>query len=197
MNYNILGDLNKSIEENINLKKKFLSQKKIIEKVIEKIVKTLKSGNKILICGNGGSAADAQHLTAEFLIRLNSNIKRGPFPVLNLAQDTSTITACGNDLGFNEIFKRNFQAFAKPKDVLYSISTSGNSKNIINVLKESKKRKIFSISLLGNSGGECKKYSNLNIILPTKNTARIQENQIFISHFIFNQVEKRILQKRF
>ena len=77
--------------------------------------------------------------------------------------------------------------------MLYSISTSGNSKNIINVLKEAKKMNIFSISLLGNNGGECKAYSNLNILLPTKNTARIQENQMFISHFIFNEVEKKLV----
>tara|TARA_Y100000816_G_scaffold289199_1_gene275190 strand:+ start:1543 stop:2130 length:588 start_codon:yes stop_codon:yes gene_type:complete len=188
-----LSNLNKSIKDNIKLKSSFRKQIKTISKVIDKISEVLKNGNKILICGNGGSAADAQHLTAEFLIRLNSHVKRKPFPVINLVQDTSTLTACGNDIGFNEIFRRNLQAFAKPDDVLYSISTSGNSKNIINVLKEAKKMDIFSISLLGNNGGECKAYSNLNILLPTKNTARIQENQIFISHFIFNEVEKKLI----
>lgn len=188
-----LNNLNKSIKDNIKLKSSFRKQIKTISKVIDKISEVLKNGNKILICGNGGSAADAQHLTAEFLIRLNSHVKRKPFPVINLVQDTSTLTACGNDIGFNEIFRRNLQAFAKPDDVLYSISTSGNSKNIINVLKEAKKMNIFSISLLGNNGGECKAYSNLNILLPTKNTARIQENQMFISHFIFNEVEKKLV----
>ena len=188
-----LSNLNKSIKDNIKFKNSFRKQIKTISKVIDKISEVLKNGNKILICGNGGSAADAQHLTAEFLIRLNSHVKRKPFPVINLVQDTSTLTACGNDIGFNEIFRRNLQAFAKPDDVLYSISTSGNSKNIINVLKEAKKMNIFSISLLGNNGGECKAYSNLNILLPTKNTARIQENQMFISHFIFNEVEKKLV----
>ena len=188
-----LNNLNKSIKDNIKLKSSFRKQIKTISKVIDKISEVLKNGNKILICGNGGSAADAQHLTAEFLIRLNSHVKRKPFPVINLVQDTSTLTACGNDVGFNEIFRRNLQAFAKPDDVLYSISTSGNSKNIINVLKEAKKMSIFSISLLGNNGGECKAYSNLSILLPTKNTARIQENQMFISHFIFNEVEKKLI----
>ena len=152
-----------------------------------------KNGNKILICGNGGSAADAQHLSAEFLIRLNSNINRKPYPIINLAQDTSTITACGNDIGFDEIFKRNFEAFSKKGDILIAISTSGNSRNILKVLKESYKKKIYSISLLGNDGGKAKKNSNLCLILPSKNTARIQENQIFISHFIFNEVEKKLI----
>ena len=146
-----------------------------------------------MICGNGGSAADAQHLSAEFLIRLNAKINRKPFPVLNLAQDSSTLTACGNDLGFDEIFKRNFQAFAKKGDLLFTISTSGNSNNILKVIKEANKKKIYVFSLLGNNGGNAKRISNLSIILPSKMTARIQENQIFISHFIFDQVEKKLL----
>ena len=95
---------------------------------------------KIFICGNGGSAADAQHLSAEFLIRLRPNVNRKPYPVISLAQDVSTITACGNDLGFEKIFERNLMALGSKKDLLLAISTSGQSKNIINVLKYAKKK---------------------------------------------------------
>ena len=190
---NIKKQLEQDIKNNIYLKNHFFHQILNIQKIIDKIYLTLKKGNKILICGNGGSAADAQHLSAEFLIRLNAKINRKPFPVLNLAQDSSTLTACGNDLGFDEIFKRNFQAFAKKGDLLFTISTSGNSNNILKVIKEANKKKIYVFSLLGNNGGNAKRISNLSIILPSKMTARIQENQIFISHFIFDQVEKKLL----
>jgi len=190
---NIKEQLEQEINNNIYLKSHFSYQISNINKIINKIYLTLRKGNKILICGNGGSAADAQHLSAEFLIRLNSKVNRRPFPVLNLAQDSSTLTACGNDLGFDEIFRRNFQAFAKKGDLLFTISTSGNSNNILKVIKEANKKKIYVFSLLGNNGGKARRISNLSIVLPSKMTARIQENQIFISHFIFDQVEKKLL----
>ena len=142
---------------------------------------TLKKGNKIFICGNGGSAADAQHLAAEFLIRLRPKINRKPYPVISLAQDTSTLTACGNDLGFENIFKRNLEALANKKDLLITLSTSGNSKNI------------KSISFLGNKGGKCKGLSSIELEVPHENTARIQECHIFLGHFIFESVENRLL----
>ena len=190
---NIKEQLEQEINNNIYLKSHFSYQISNINKIINKIYLTLRKGNKILICGNGGSAADAQHLSAEFLIRLNSKVNRRPFPVLNLAQDSSTLTACGNDLGFDEIFRRNFQAFAKKGDLLFTISTSGNSNNILKVIKEANKKKIYVFSLLGNNGGKARRISNLSIVLPSKMTARIQENQIFISHFIFDQVKKKLL----
>ena len=154
---------------------------------------TLKKGNKIFICGNGGSAADAQHLAAEFLIRLRPKINRKPYPVISLAQDTSTLTACGNDLGFENIFKRNLEALANKKDLLITLSTSGNSKNIIKVLKFAKSKNIKSISFLGNKGGKCKGLSSIELEVPHENTARIQECHIFLGHFIFESVENRLL----
>lgn len=183
----------KAIKASLDLKIKLRFMERDIFKVIDKIYKSLKRKNKILICGNGGSAADAQHLTAEFLIRLNPKINREPFPVLNLAQDTSTITACGNDLGFDNLFLRNLIAFGKKGDILIVISTSGNSKNILKVLKYAKKKKITSIGFLGNRGGLARKYCNHNLVVPHNNTARIQECHIFLGHFIFNEVEKMIL----
>lgn len=185
----------KIISEKIHLDRMLLSLNKEISYSIKKIFSILKKGGKIFICGNGGSAADAQHLSAEFLVRLRPNINRRPLPVISLALDTSTITACSNDLGFEKLFERNLNALATKKDLLITISTSGKSKNILNVLKYAKKNKIYSISLLGNKGGIAKKLSNLSIIVPSSNIARIQESHIFLGHFIFEEVENLILKK--
>jgi D-sedoheptulose 7-phosphate isomerase len=181
------------ILESIEIKKKLIGLNKEVFLSINKISSTIKNGGKVFICGNGGSAADAQHLSAEFLVRLNPKINRRPFPMISLAMDTSTLTACGNDFDFKYIFSRNLKALGSKKDLLIAISTSGNSKNIIEVLKESKKMKIFSIGLLGRNGGSAKKISNLNIIVPHQKVARIQECHIFLGHFILSQVEKKII----
>ena len=130
--------INKSIE----VKNSLLENRVEIKKSINQIYKSLKSGGKILVAGNGGSAADAQHLVAEFLIRLNSNINRRGIPALTLAQDTSTITACSNDYNFKMLFARNLETLGNQKDTLLVISTSANSENIFETLKVAKK-KIF------------------------------------------------------
>ena len=185
--------LKKSLKENINLKKKLFKFDKKVNQIIEKITYTLRNKGKILICGNGGSAADAQHLSAEFLIRLKPNLNRQPFPVISLALDTSTITACGNDIGFDNIFSRNLEALGKKEDLLFVISTSGNSKNILKVIKKAKMKKIDSIAFLGSGGGKAKNLCDLEIIVPSRNTARIQECHIFLGHYIFEQVEKKLI----
>ena len=185
-----------SIKENIDLKKKLINLDKKVNTSVELIYNTFKNENKILICGNGGSAADAQHLSAEYLVRLRPKINRKPLPVISLALDTSTITACGNDYSFDKLFSRNFEALVKDGDLLICISTSGNSKNILNVLKAAKKKKIQSISFLGKGGGEAKKLSTLSLIVPHSNTARIQEAHIFLGHFIFEAVENLMIKKK-
>ena len=146
MSLKISSDLKKQIDENINIHQDILKISEQIIDVIKNINKKLIKGGKILFCGNGGSAADAQHLAAEFIVRLRPHVDRTPIPALTLAQDTSTITACGNDYSFDDIFLRPFKAIAKKNDILVCISTSGNSKNIIKVLKEAKKKKnLFSL----------------------------------------------------
>ncbi len=182
-----------SINESINLKKNFLDEKENIYKIVTNIYNKIKKGGKIFLCGNGGSAADAQHLAAEFLVRLRPHVNRKPIPAISLAQDTSTITACSNDYSFNKIFSRNLEALGTKKDVLIVISTSGKSKNIIEVLKYAKKKKIYSLGLLGNLGGEAKKICKEKIIVPSNNVARIQECHIFLGHFIFECLEKMII----
>ena len=139
-------NLKKVINQSVKLKKTLIKLEKKIFQSIELISNTLSKGNKNLICGNGGSAADAQHLATEFLIRLRPNVNRRSYPVLSLAQDSTTITACGNDLGFDNIFSRNLEGLGKSGDVLITISTSGNSNNIYKVLKKSKRMKIKSIN---------------------------------------------------
>lgn len=185
----------KTLIENINLKKKLISLEDKIEKAVLLITNAIRNERKILICGNGGSAADAQHLAAEFLVRLKSNNNRRAYPVISLALDTSSLTACGNDLGFSRIFSRNLEALGKINDILIVISTSGNSKNIIEALKVAHQKKIKTIALLGSGGGKAKKLSNLNIIVPSKATARIQECHILLGHYIFESVEKNLKKK--
>ena len=186
-------DLKKTIENSIKAKKSLLLIEDKISLAINTIFKKLSDGGKIFLCGNGGSAADAQHLAAEFMIRLNPKVNRMPIPAISLATDVSTISACGNDFSFNKIFSRNLEALGSEKDILIAISTSGQSKNILEVLKTSKRKKIFSIGFLGNGGGKAKKITNLNLIVKSSNVARIQETHILLGHFIFNEVEKKIL----
>tara|TARA_B110000305_G_scaffold240302_1_gene310524 strand:+ start:1591 stop:2187 length:597 start_codon:yes stop_codon:yes gene_type:complete len=191
------NQLFKSIHESNNLKKKILYDLNEINQIINAISNCIMNGGKILLCGNGGSAADAQHLAAEFLVRLTPKINRKPIAAMTLATDISTITACGNDFSFTKIFSRNLEALGKKNDMLIVITTSGNSKNIIDVLKVSKKMKINSIGFLGNDGGKAKKICDYKIVLPSKNVAHIQENHIFLGHFIFEQVEKNLIYKKY
>ena len=194
-----------SLKKNFNNKKKSLIKTlkylsddiSQIENLIQIIIRSIKGRGKILLCGNGGSAADAQHLAAEFLVRLRPHVDRDPISAISLAMDTSTITACGNDYSFDKLFSRNLEALANKNDVLIVISTSGNSKNILNVLKTAKKNKIISIGFLGNKGGKAKKYCDKSIVVKSSNTATIQETHIFLGHYIFEEVEIRLLKNNF
>jgi len=193
---NLAKELERQLQDNINAHQEILKISKNIGNVIINIQKKLKKNGKILFCGNGGSAADAQHLAAEFLIRLRPNVNRNPLPALTLAQDTSTLTACGNDYSFEDIFLRPFQAIANKNDILICISTSGNSKNILKVLREAKKKKIYSVCFLGKDGGQAIKICDEPLVISSKNTARIQECHIFLGHFILEKIEDSILGKK-
>ena len=188
--------LKKTIESSIKAKKSLISIEKKILLAVKIIFEKLSQGGKILLCGNGGSAADAQHLAAEFLVRLNPKINRMPIPAISLATDVSTILACGNDYSFNKVFSRNLEALGAKNDILIVISTSGKSKNILEVLKTAKKKKIYSIGFFGNDGGDAKKITNLSLIVKSTNVARIQETHILLGHYIFDQVENKILKKK-
>lgn len=161
-------------------------QKSILE--IKKIVlRTFKNKGTIYIAGNGGSASDSQHFAAELMGRYKKN--RKPYKAISLASDISTITCIANDFGYENIFSRQLEALGKKNDLVIVFSTSGNSKNIINLLKISKKKKIFSISLLGNRGGKSKKICDYPVIVDSINTARIQEIHQIIYHNVCNLLE--------
>jgi D-sedoheptulose 7-phosphate isomerase len=189
----IKNKLKNQLEENISIHEEILEMSKDLIYVINNINKKLKKGGKLLFCGNGGSAADAQHLAAEFIVRLRPHVNRAPMSAITLAQDTSTLTACGNDYDFEDIFLRPFRALVRKNDILICISTSGNSKNILKVLKESKKMKIYSVCFLGKGGGMAKRFADTPLIINSNNTARIQECHIFLGHFILQMIEDLVL----
>ena len=188
-----------AIQESLELKKLVLHQKlyKVLVEMGELVVKSILDGGKVLICGNGGSAADAQHLVAEFLIRLTSEVNREGIPAISLLQDSSTFTAAINDFEPKDLFKRNLQTLSKPEDILLAISTTGKSENIVQVLKEAKKIDIKTLGFLGSGGGESLKYCDLSFIVPSNKTARVQEVHITAGHALIEYVEGRLIQEGF
>jgi len=147
----------------------------------------ISQGQKLMFCGNGGSAADSQHLAAEFTGRYKRD--RIPLPALALSTDTSALTCISNDYSFDDVFSRQVYALGKPGDCLIAISTSGNSKNVIEAVKSATAKGISTIGLLGNDGGNLKGLCSLSIVVPSTVTARIQEAHILIGHTICEGIE--------
>lgn len=176
-------------QESIDAKNKFFTKTnaELINEACKKIVTSFENGGKLLLCGNGGSASDCQHIAAEFVNRFK--IERTPLPALSLTTDTSNITSIANDYSFDEIFSKQVKALGMANDILIGISTSGNSKNVIEAVKVAKKSDIFTISLTGKDGGELSKISDLNINVNNEDTARIQEVHILIGHIICETVD--------
>jgi D-sedoheptulose 7-phosphate isomerase len=155
------------------------------------IADTFTDGGKLLICGNGGSAADAQHLAAELTIRYRSSVQRPALPAIALTTDTSALTAGGNDLGFDEVFARLVEAYGREGDIVFGLSTSGNSPNVMKALEFARRRGLKTIALLGGDGGSILQYADLSIVVPHSGTAdRVQECHIAIGHVIIELVEK-------
>ena len=186
-----------TFEDSISVKQQIIDNGlyEVLMEAGDIITESISSGGKLLLCGNGGSAADAQHLAAEFLVRLTSDVNRQSIPALALAQDTSTLTACINDYGPDDIFKRVFSSLSSTGDTLLAITTSGNSKNIIETLKLAKERGIFSLGFLGNGGGEALSYCDLAFVVPSKITGRIQESHITAGHALLQYIEDSLLEK--
>ncbi|MBD3225229.1 MAG: SIS domain-containing protein, partial [Caldithrix sp.] len=153
-----------------------------IVRAIETMHQQLAEGRKLLICGNGGSAADAQHMAAEFVIRLSHDLQRPAIPAMALTTDTSILTAGGNDIGFKRVFARQVEAFGQKGDILMVISTSGNSENLLLAVQQAKQRQMVTIGLLGNQGGKLDQQLDISIIVPSNNTQHIQEGHITIGH---------------
>ncbi len=180
------------IKENIFKDDKILSE---IRCVAEKTIEIYKAGNKVLIAGNGGSAADAQHIAGEFVSRFYFD--RPGLSAIAITTDTSIITAIGNDYGYEKLFARQIQANGVKGDIFIGISTSGNSKNIIEALNACKDNGIISVGMTGAGGGKMKEYCDFCIEVPSSETPRIQESHILIGHIICAIVEETIFGKGF
>lgn len=158
------------------------------------IAAALLRGHKILFCGNGGSAADAQHLAAELLVRLRPGVNRRPLPAIALAMDPSTLTACGNDYSFGVHFARMVEAFGRQGDVLVGLSSSGQSPNVVAALIAGRARGLVTVGLLGGDGGNCARSCDYALIVPSTVTGRIQEAHIAIGHAILEIAEDAIVE---
>ena len=190
-----IQEISKEIAESICVKKELLEDKEALSKIIEvstMCINALKKGGKIIFCGNGGSFADAQHLSAEFTSRFLFD--RPALASIVLGANNSGLTAMGNDYGYENVFSREIEALGKPEDIMIGITTSGNSLNIVNVVKTAKELKIKTYILTGRSGGKLKEISDC-IHMPSDNTARIQEGHILLGHIICALVEDRFFGK--
>jgi len=185
--------LEDSLKESADTKLKMIKEcREEILKAAEAIKSSFAKGGKLMLCGNGGSAADSQHIATEFVIRLSHDLNRPAMPAIALTTDSSNMTAGGNDIGFENVFARSIEGLGKEGDVLIAISTSGKSPNIVKAVETAKAKKIYTIGLLGGSGGVVKNITNLNIIIPSSNTQRIQEGHITVGHIICEMVEREM-----
>ena len=179
------------IADSIDLKQRLLADEYFLTEIAaaaEVIKETMKQGGKVLFCGNGGSASDALHLTAEFVGRFQK--ARKGLPAMALNADIAVLTSVSNDYGYDSVFARSVEALMKPEDVLVGISTSGNSENVYRAILAGKEIGGKTISLLGKSGGKIKEVSDISLIVPGDCTARIQECHILIGHIICELVEE-------
>jgi len=186
----------KNFEESINLKKRFAERYTDTLLVAARVIAdSFSSGHKLLIFGNGGSAADAQHIAAEFVNRFT--IERKPLPAIALTTDSSVLTSIGNDYHFDDIFSKQIRALGNRGDVAWGISTSGNSKNVIEAIKVAKDMELYTIALTGGNGGELIRWADLSLIAESYTTARIQETHITAGHIICELVERLLFPEGF
>jgi D-sedoheptulose 7-phosphate isomerase len=184
------------IEESIALKQSVLNDVDLllsIEEITELIIKAYRSHKKVLLCGNGGSAADAQHIAAELSGRFYLN--RKPLYAEALHVNTSYLTATANDFGFDFVYSRLVEAMGNEGDILIAISTSGNSDNVVNALKAAKAKNMITVGLTGKSGGKMNEFSDVLLCIPSTDTPRIQEEHITIGHIVCELVESALFKK--
>ena len=176
-----------ALQEHMKLFERLSSHEFLIEKVVKICVEAITRNNKIMFCGNGGSAADAQHLAAELVGRFLLN--RRALPGLALTTDTSLLTSVSNDFSFDDVYARQVQSLGIEGDVLFVISTSGNSKNILEAASIARSKNIKVICLSGMTGGMLEKLADFSFLVPSSTTARIQEAHIFLGHIICQRIE--------
>ena len=184
----------KRFKESAEVKTRFLKENlsKLLD-VVRLISLTFEAGNKIFLFGNGGSAADAQHLAAEFVNRYTMD--RPPLPAIALTTDTSILTSVSNDMGFDEIFAKQLRALGKEGDVAIGISTSGNSSNVVKAFEVAQEMGIKTVAFTGNDGGMLAKMANISLAVPSTSTPRIQEAHILIGHILCEMVEHQLFLK--
>lgn len=185
-----------TIERSIEVKRQILDT--MIDEIAETggiLAQSIAQGGKLMFCGNGGSAADAQHLAAELLIRLRPHVNRQCLPAMTLAMDNSTLTACGNDFSFDEIFSRPLEGLGQAGDVLIGVTTSGKSPNVIKAFETARGMGITTVGLLGGDGGPARSHCDNALVVPCTETGRIQEAHIMIGHILMELVEDE-LQRR-
>ena len=164
--------------------------------VVDACETSLRAGGKIIFCGNGGSAADSMHLATELLIRLRGHVARDSWPALALTQDAAMLTAAGNDFGFDEVFARPLAGLGRRGDVLFGITTSGRSANVVRALQTARAMGIVTVGLLGGAGAPASDYSDHVLLVPDDETARIQECHITLGHAILELLEDRMMGAR-
>ena len=189
MQESIINLINESVRTFTNISKD-QHQVVIIEDITNAILNAFKSNNKLLLCGNGGSAADAQHIAAELSGRFE--IDRKPLNAEALHVNSSFVTAVANDYGYEEVYSRMVEAIGKNGDILLALSTSGNSKNIIRAIEKANSLGLITIGFSGNDGGAMQNLCKYNLIIPSDNTARIQEAHILVGHIICKLIEQKM-----
>ena len=189
MQESIINLINESVRTFTNISKD-QHQVVLIENITNTIINAFKSDNKLLLCGNGGSAADAQHIAAELSGRFE--IDRKPLNAEALHVNSSFVTAVANDYGYEEIYSRMVEAIGKNGDILLALSTSGNSKNIIRAIEKANSLGLITIGFSGNDGGAMQNLCKYNLIIPSDNTARIQEAHILVGHIICKLIEQKM-----
>ena len=191
-----MNNIKKIFKESIKVKQLLVDGPNLesLSLIGDDITASIKNGNKLMLCGNGGSAADAQHLAAEMLIRLRPMNNREGVAAISLAQDTSTITACGNDFGYDMLYERVLRTLGNSGDCLIAITTSGNSKNVILAMKAAKELDIKVFGFLGCGGGEALKYCDEAFIVPSDDTGRIQEAHITAGHALMEYIEDLLIE---
>ena len=182
--------IRESLQRLATLAGQMAEQSDAIAAIAQRYEDTLRSGGTLYFAGNGGSAADAQHIATEYVVRYQTN--RPAMRAVALTTDTSLLTACANDLGFDEVFARQVEALARPGDLLVLHSTSGESPNVIRAAQSAKARGVAVVALLGRGGGQLKDLADVALVVPAEETARIQELHLAIEHVICDLVEERL-----
>jgi D-sedoheptulose 7-phosphate isomerase len=192
-----MKEIQKAIKDSVSVKQKMLEQEQLLtatQNVVKLIVDGYRNGKKVLLCGNGGSASDAQHIAAELTGRFYFD--REPLDAEALTANTSHLTAVGNDYSFDEIYARLVEAKGHPGDILIGLSTSGNSPNVVAAIQKGNEMGMETVALTGESGGKLKSLTAFLLNVPSSDTPRIQEGHILLAHIICEQVEKQLFERK-